>query len=108
MANLKEFEDINFDNYYLYQESLKYIETDGILCRFVCNNNYLFLIGTINGVGNLTNSVFNVLEVIVQQWSTAFQTGNIYANCIVSVKHLTIYLILIIIRLGLPILADGY
>lgn len=106
MANLKEFEDFNFDNYHLYQESMKYIETEGILCRFV--ETIIIYFFTINGVDNLTNSVFNVLEVIVQQWLTAFQTENIYANCIVSVKHLSIYLKLIIIQLGLPILADGY
>lgn len=38
VANLKEFEDINFDNYYLYQDALRYVETDGIICRFILNN----------------------------------------------------------------------
>ncbi|KAL5239253.1 hypothetical protein ACI65C_006663 [Semiaphis heraclei] len=33
VANLREFEELNFDNYYLYQNALRYFEIEGILCR---------------------------------------------------------------------------
>jgi len=35
VANLREFEELNFDNYYLYQNALRYSETEGIACRYV-------------------------------------------------------------------------
>jgi len=35
VANLREFEELNFDNYYLYQNALRYSEIEGIACRYV-------------------------------------------------------------------------
>lgn len=52
VANLREFEELNFENYYLYQNALRYYESEGIVCR------YLFFIYFINNnkTGNLQNS----------------------------------------------------
>ncbi|XP_050438385.1 mitoguardin [Adelges cooleyi] len=33
VANLREFEELSFDNYYLYQNAIKYVENEGVSCR---------------------------------------------------------------------------